>query len=328
MKVSELIDRFNDGEWYKISKLFNNDLSTFINFFDKKGLLDKIDLESINRNDDDGTINQVCLMYLDKYGPDYFLKYLGDVQKNEDGYFLKLDSLSELSKLFDSGDSRGMTDEEIVSEVLSPDWFEMYTFSSRDINWFDDIVDDLDDENSNTLKQVILKELSGVEFDSEDFNDEWFYDQSDDNGMFTINETNIDQVFSDKSVFNELMWLDNLREVRSELYSLYSTSYNEAWNDEVYEQIKRTISEYFDGDHIWDGEDVYFKIKNFDGDLRNFMTCMEDYSDSIIDKYDYLDMVKMYMTTCGDELRLYNPEYADSDLVRKHLNEYFNDYIN
>jgi len=23
MKVSELIDRFNNGEWYKISKLFN-----------------------------------------------------------------------------------------------------------------------------------------------------------------------------------------------------------------------------------------------------------------------------------------------------------------
>jgi hypothetical protein len=82
---------------------------------------------------------------LNKYGSDYFLKYLGDVEKNEDGYFLKLDSLSEISKLFDSGESRGMTDEEIVSEVLSPDWFEMYTFSSRDINWFDDIVDNLDD---------------------------------------------------------------------------------------------------------------------------------------------------------------------------------------
>ena len=327
MKVSELIDRFNDGEWYKISKLFNNDLSTFINFFDKKGLLDKIDLESINRNDEDGTINQVCLMYLDKYGPDYFLKYLGDVQKNEDGYFLKLGNLSELSKLFDSGDSRGMTDEEIVSEVLSPEWFEMYTFSSRDIDWYSDIVDDLNEDNLKTLKSVVLDKLSGVEFDSEDFNDEWFYDQSDDNGMFTINETNIDQVFSDRSVFNELMWLDNLRETRSELFSLYSTSYNEAWNDEVYEQIKRTISEYFDGDHIWDNEDVYFKIKNFEGDLRNFMTCMEGYSDSIIDRYDYLDMVKMYMTTCGNELRLYNPEYADSDLIRKNLNEYFNDYI-
>ena len=47
MKVSELIDRFNNGEWYKISKLFNNDLQTFVNFFDKKDLLDKIDLESI-----------------------------------------------------------------------------------------------------------------------------------------------------------------------------------------------------------------------------------------------------------------------------------------
>lgn len=327
MKVSELIDRFNDGEWYKISKLFNNDLSTFINFFDKKGLLDKIDLESINRNDEDGTINQVCLMYLDKYGPDYFLKYLGDVQKNEDGYFLKLDNLSELSKLFDSGDSRGMTDEEIVSEVLGPEWVEMYSFSSRDIDWYNDIVGDLNDDNLKTLKGVVLDKLSGVEFDSEDFNDEWFYDQSDDNDMFTINETNIDQVFSDGSVFNELMWLDNLRETRSELFSLYSTSYNEAWNDEVYEQIKRTISEYFDGDHIWDNEDVYFKIKNFGGDLRNFMTCMEGYSDSIIDRYDYLDMVKMYMTTCGNELRLYNPEYADSDLVRKNLNEYFNDYI-
>jgi hypothetical protein len=327
MKVSELIDRFNNGEWYKISKLFNNDLSTFINFFDKKGLLDKIDIESINRNDDDGTINQVCLMYLDKYGPDYFLKYLGDVQKNEDGYFLKLDDLSELSKLFDSGDSRGMTDEEIVSEVLSPDWFEMYTFSSRDVDWYSDIVDDLNDDNLKTLKGVVLDKLSGVEFDSEDFNDEWFYDQSDDNGMFTINETNIDQVFSDKSVFNELMWLDSLSETRSELYSLYSLSYNEAWNDEVYEQIKIKISDYFDGDHIWDNEDVYFKIKNFEGDLRDFMTCMEDYSDSIIDKYDYLDMVKMYMTTCGEELRIYNPEYADSDLVKKNLNEYFYNYI-
>lgn len=328
MKASELIDRFNDGEWYKISKLFNNDLSTFINFFDKKGLLDKIDIESVNRNDEDGTINQVCLMYLDRYGPDYFLKYLGDVQKNEDGYFLKLGDLSELSKLFDSGNYRGMSDEEIVSEVLSPDWFEMYSFSSRDVDWYNDVVNDLDDDNLKTLKGVVLDKLSGVEFDSEDFNDEWFYDQSDDNGMFTINETNIDQVFSDGSVFNELMWLDNLRETRSELFSLYSLSYNEAWNDEVYEQIKRTISEYFDGDHIWEGEDVYFKIKNFGGDLRNFMTCMEGYSDSIIDRYDYLDMVKMYMTTCGEELRIYNPEYADSDLVRKNLNEYFDSYIN
>jgi hypothetical protein len=327
MKVSDLIDRFNDGEWYKISKLFNSDLSTFINFFDKKGLLDKIDLESINRNDEDGTINQVCLMYLDKYGPDYFLKYLGDVQKNEDGYFLKLDDLSELSKLFDSGDSRGMTDEEIVSEVLSPDWFEMYSFSSRDIDWYSDIVDDLNEDNLKTLKSVVLDKLSGVEFDSEDFNDEWFYDQSDDNGMFTINETNIDQVFSDKSVFNELIWLDNLNETRSDLFSLYSTSYNEAWNDEVYEQIKTKISDYFDGDHIWEDEDVYFKIKNFEGDLRNFMTCMEGYSDSIIDRYDYLDMVKMYMTTCGNELRMYNPEYADSNLIRKNLNEYFYNYI-
>ena len=327
MKVSELIDRFNNGEWYKISKLFNNDLQTFVNFFDKKDLLDKIDLESINRNDDDGTINQVCLLYLNKYGVDYFLPYLNDVQKGEGGYYLKIGDLTELKVLFDSGGSRGMSDEEIAEGVLGPDWFEMFSFSSRDIDFHSDVVGGLDDENLGTLREVLLDKLSGVEFDSEDFDDEWFYEHSNDEGMFTIDDSNIDEVLSESNVFNELIWTGDLSELKSELYSLYSMAYNEAWVEEVYEQIKSKISDFFDGDHVWEDKDVYFKIRDLGGDMKSYMECMSEYSDSILDVRYYLDMVKQYMTTCGEELRLYLPDYSDSDVVSKILNDNFDSYI-
>jgi|688.fasta_scaffold204164_1 hypothetical protein len=327
MKVSDLISKFNGGEWYKISKLFNDDLSTFIHFFEKKGLLDKINIEEVNRNDDDGTINQVCLLYLDKYGVDYFLPYLNDVQKGEGGYYLKIGDLTELKVLFDSGGSRGMSDEEIAEGVLGPDWFEMFSLSSRDMDFHNDVVDNLNDENLGTLREVLLDKLSGVEFDSEDFDDEWFYEHSNDEGVFAIDGSNIDEVLSESNVFNELIWTGDLSELKSELYSLYSMAYNEAWVEEVYEQIKSKISDFFDGDHTWEDKDVYFKIKNLGGDMKSYMECMSEYSDSILDVRYYLDMVKQYMTTCGEELRLYLPDYSDSDVVSKILNDNFDSYI-
>jgi len=327
MKVSELISKFNDGEWYKISKLFNDDLSTFINFFNKKGLLDKIDIESVNRNDDDGTINQVCLIYLDKYGVDYFLPYLSDVQKSEDGYYLKIDNLTELKVLFDSGGYGGMSDEEIAEGVLGEDWFEMFSFSSRDVDFHSDVVESLDDENLGTLRKVLLDKLSGVEFDGEDFDDEWFYEHSNDEGMFTIDDSNIDEVLSESNVFNELLSISNLSELKSELYSLYSMAYNEAWVEEVYEQIKSKISDFFDGDHVWEDKNVYFKIKDLEFDMKSYMECMTEYSDSILDVRYYLDMVKQYMTTCGEELKLYLPDYSNSGTVSTVLNDNFDSYI-
>jgi hypothetical protein len=327
MKVSELISKFNDGEWYKISKLFNDDLSTFINFFDKKGLLDKIDIEVVNRNDDDGTINQVCLIYLDKYGVDYFLPYLSDVQKSEDEYYLKIDNLTELKVLFDSGGYRGMSDEEIAEGVLGEDWFEMFSFSSRDVDFHSDVVESLDDKNLGTLREVLLDKLSGVEFDGEDFDDEWFYEHSNDEGMFTIDDSNIDEVLSESNVFNELLSISNLSELKSELYSLYSMAYNEAWVEEVYEQIKSKISDFFDGDHVWEDKNVYFKIKDLEFDMKSYMECMTEYSDSILDVRYYLDMVKQYMTTCGEELKLYLPDYSNSGTVSTVLNDNFDSYI-
>lgn len=327
MKVSDLISKFNGGEWYKISKLFNDDLSTFIRFFDKKGLLDKINIEEVNRNDDDGTINQVCLLYLDKYGVDYFLPYLRDVKKGEDGYYLKIGDLTELKVLFDSGGSRGMSDEEIAEGVLGPDWFEMFYISSRDMDFHNDVVDNLNDENLGTLREVLLEKLSGVEFDSEDFDDEWFYEHSNDDGMFTIDESNIDEVLSESNVFNELILTGNLSELKSDLYSLYNMAYNEAWVDEVYKQIKSKISDFFDGDHVWEDKNVYFKIKNLKYDMKSYMECMNEYSDSILDAGYYLDMVKQYMTTCGEELKLYLPDYSDSDTVNTILNDNFDSYV-
>jgi hypothetical protein len=104
-------------------------------------------------------------------------------------------------------------------------------------------------------------------------------------------------------------------------------AYNEAWVEEVYEQIKSKISDFFDGDHVWEDKDVYFKIRDLGGDMKSYMECMSEYSDSILDVRYYLDMVKQYMTTCGEELRLYLPDYSDSDIVSTILNDNFDSYI-
>ena len=48
MKPSDIIELFNDGEWEKISKFFNNDIMTFLKFSVSKGFSNRLDISSIS----------------------------------------------------------------------------------------------------------------------------------------------------------------------------------------------------------------------------------------------------------------------------------------
>ena len=72
-KLLDYVNRFNNGEWEDyLSPIFGGNLKQFLTLLKRKGMLDMIALDSIER-DEPGLLNEVMLdlLSIDK---DYFLK--------------------------------------------------------------------------------------------------------------------------------------------------------------------------------------------------------------------------------------------------------------
>lgn len=334
MNVNKVIELFNNGEWYKIESIFNNNIQTFLNYVKSKDKLNLIDYRSLYDELPGFELNEVSIFLLKEYGPDYFLNYLTDINKIGDEYYLAIYSLTEFSVLFDNGYSRGrMTDSEIAERVLGEDWFEM--FSDTVSSYHSDIVEDLDDKNLLELKNIILQDLSNSNLDSDHFGGSFFENNTDENGYVQINNENINYVLSDRKTFDELINSGYLTSLKRNLLSLHNMSYNEAWNDVAFKQIKTYLSNYIDTDFKWEEKNIggrtknYIncKIKNLRVDIFNFLTCLKDYSETIVDQGSYLSMLSSEMEYCTGHFGLQLPEYSDHRLVKEYLNDAFLDYM-
>jgi len=107
-------------------------------------------------------------------------------------------------------------------------------------------------------------------------------------------------------------------------------SYNEAWNDEVFEDIKNELNGFIDTEFKWDQDEnkkyyVLCKIKNLKSDL--YFNCMGDYDYNVFDERYYLDMLNRYFEYCSNFLSFRTPEYSDSYKVKQYLNDAFLDYV-
>lgn len=330
MTNDELILFFNTGKWDRIEPIFKT-LERFISYVKAVGKLDKIDLYNVYRESDDYVfINKLCVTLLNEFGVDYFLDLLVDVKKIGEEYFVKIEKLIELSNLFDDSSYRSMSSREIAERILEEDWFE--AFSDTIYNYYDDIVEELNEKNLNELKEIILRDLKNQNMDSDEFGGIFFSENSNEEGYVTINYNNINYVLSDHKVFNELLNSGYLDELRGNLRSLHNMAYNEAWNDEVFEDIKSELSSYISTDFKWeqDNNKKYFmlcKIKHLKNDLYEYFNCVENYGYCIFDERYYIDMLTRYFDHCGNFLSFSTPEYPDSYKVRKYLNDTFLDYV-
>lgn len=330
MTTNELIDTFNTGKWERIEPIFKS-VERFISYIKGIGKLNKVDLYSVYRESDDNSfLNQLCISLLKEYGVEYFLPLLGDVKKIGGDYYLKLNKLVELSVLFDDSDYRNISNREIANGILDEDWFEM--FSDTIYNYYDDVVGELNEKNLNELKEIILRDLKNQNIDSDEFGGNFFSENSNEEGYVTINYNNINYVLSDRKVFNELINSGYLDELRSNLRSLHNMAYNEAWNDEVYEDIKNELRSLIDTEFKWDQDEnkkqyLLCKIKNLKSDLYDYFNCMSDYEYNIYDERSYLDMLTRYFEYCGDFLSFRTSEYSDSYRVKQYLNDAFLDYV-
>ena len=274
-KASEILNRFNEGEWDELQPYFNN-IITFFKFVKKYGLLEEIDLGEIPS----GYFSNEVFDYLVENGimsnldydsvPEEFknnylihglehnyedtIKYitsdlLTDVQIRPDGFYLYLgNDRDDLASFFCGSSRRDVSPEDVAKEVFSEDglgndWhFDVDTKPS-------DVIDDLDEKNTTHLKDVIFKEIGDKELSLEDYDSDFFESLSEEQGTegyFRIRAEDLNELIKDSEAIDELCKND-LNELGQELQSVYWNACNSAYENEIYELVYDGLDEYFEG---------------------------------------------------------------------------------
>jgi hypothetical protein len=274
-KASEILNRFNDGEWDELQPYFNN-IITFFKFVKKYGLLEEIDLGEIPS----GYFSNEVFDYLVENGimsnldydsvPEEFknnylihglehnyentIKYitndlLTDVKIRPDGFYLYLgNDRDDLASFFCGSSRRDVSSEDVAKQIFSEDglghdwYFDVDTKPS-------DVIDDLDEKNTTHLKDVIFKEIGDKELSLEDYDSDFFESLSEEQGTegyFKIGPEDLNELIKDSEAIDELCKND-LSELGQELQSVYWNAYNSAYEDEIYELVYGGLDEYFEG---------------------------------------------------------------------------------
>jgi len=369
--AKDLVIKFNNGSYVDEIEPYFNDIFTFFRYLKKYDLLDEIELGNIPSRDFDeelwefvvenNLISNSDYNYLPEEFKNYFLLYelennyewameyitnnlITDVDKREDGFYLHLRDRQELEILF-CGSHRGESARHVAKLILSEDglghdwYFDDYITPHR-------VVDELDDANITTLKDIIFKEIGDKELSLEDYDSDFFYELSEEQGTegyFRIRAEDLNGLVDDESAFNELCKND-LDDLGSSLRSLYWQSENQAYEDEVYELVYGGLDEYFEGRISevprevtrTDGSkitryDQYIKVRDFKNIIDTFLESNKGltYSDSLLDYYGDFTSLLVGMIN-EDEIECIDfrvPEYPDWNRTTKNINEMFNDYI-
>jgi len=323
MDIQDLIDQFNDGETDFVKNYFN-DAETFFKVLYKRGLLDEVDTEDYQ--------NELLLIYYE-YEKDKFwekvLNYLSDVEIINNIPYLVIDSQGELAELFCSR-NRNDLPRDTIEELLSGE-YDNYGWNDYDLtdNVYRDVIEELTKENLVRLKEYIVKTLQGKQIKP---HTELLSEYAEEQGhpeYVIIDQSNIDQVVDSSETMKELL-NDELYELKSELYTIYGSAYNNAYEDELYEDIWHELSTYF-GKGEWVSRPHTYKknteVQKFRTPIHNFEINIIDYLKS---RYNALEYWGSYLGMLKDGiecLSVYPPDYPDSGKVDKNINMYFNDYI-
>jgi len=327
--LSDYIGMFNDGDWDEFSNIFGNDVSKFLLLIKRRGLLDKIDVDSVEYNDA-SLVNGIQLFMLEN-DPSYYntivKSFLSDVEVRNDGYYLRLRDLTELSEFFkDNSYSRNYNDRDVVKNVLDEDWWEPYSNTVYDV--YNDIVGELNEKNMELLAERVLELVGNKELSLDDYRSQLFEDISDGNNRFIITESNVKSVVEDKDSMNQLFDGD-LDELKNQFHWLGDEAYNNAYNDEVYKEVFDELSTYFVGKYDWvetkKGEKtvhtLYIKIKDINRDIYNFLYCFKGYGETLYEYGDYTAMITHYMDNEDEWLTIRIPDYPDDRKVTEYIND-------
>jgi hypothetical protein len=370
-RVKNLIQSFNDGDYDDDIEPYFNTLMNFLNFVKKYGLLDELDLgqissrefddELFNFFEENGIVSNMDYDSMPEEFKNNFLLYglennyedtmwfitnnlITDVIIKPDGFYLKLRDREELEILF-CGGRRGDGARDVAKIVLSEDGLGHEWYYDNYVKPYQ-VVDELDEANITTLKDIIFKEIGDTELSLEDYNSDFFEELSEEQGTegyFRIRAEDLNGLVSDEEAFNELCNND-LDELGQNLKSLYWNSENQAYEDEVYDLVYGGLEEYFEGRISevprevtrTDGSkvtryDQYIKIRDYQNIIKTFLENNKggSYNDSHLEYYGGLTSLLTGMMN-NDEIDCIDfrvPEYPDWNRTTKNINELFNDQI-
>jgi hypothetical protein len=336
----ELLDEFNDGNWNEVGSYFNDDFETFLDYLEKNGLDTELDYENV----EDEFKNIVLLRQLEK-NPQETLKYIcdkliTDVYPMDGEYYLYIRGRGELAKLFKEY-GRDTSPRGVAEKVLDEDWWEPFGDTTYDV--YEDVIEELNDENKQHLAQYILKLISDQELSLEDYDSELFQQFSEEQGtegVFKITNENVMQLIDDRDAMNEMSKKD-LDDLESDLYSVHNNAYNTAYTDEIYNDVWDALSEYFEPKswkyeekETYDGKKIqheHIKIKGFESIITKFLqeNKTPQYNDSYLDYFgDYCGLLNGMMDSGVLEwLDFSISDYADWTLTKEYINDLLRDYI-
>jgi len=367
MSIDEVIEIFNEGQFYDELEPYFNDVMTFLKYIKKYDRLNELDLGMISPRDIDDELIQYMednnifenmdyesapddlknILLLAQINKDrdktfnYIVdKLLTDVEIRDGGYYLRLRGREELSYYFCGGDRNSYSARQVAEKVLSEEGLGYEWHFDSNIKPFN-VVEELDDINIIKLKDIIYKEVVNKELSLEDYDSDYFEELSEEQGTegyFRITSESLNTLLNDSDATNEL-FSNDLDEIGGELKNLYWNSENTAYEDEIYGLVMGGLDQYFDGPILEEpkkiGENIryipYVKIRDFTGDALSFIHSNRgsSYSDSVLEYYgDYASMmISLFNEGIQECIDFRIPEYPDWSRTRKNINEYFNDFI-
>lgn len=332
MDYNDLVEKFNNGDLDV--KLYFNDYETFFSILKRRGLMGEIDPK--NAVDGDQWQNEylIWLYHNDKESfTKWTLSLLTDVVFKDGVYYLDTDDRSDLAKLFCDGNRNDISRDTIENILSGESYWEPY-YDTTD-NVYRDVIEELNEDNLKRLGEYIVDSLKDVGIKPEtEILDEIAEEQGNPEEA-RITYGNVGRVIDSEETM-EFLFNNGLEDLKSELYSIHSNSYNSAYEDEVWKSVMNELGTYFVGygefvmrPHRYKKDtqvqNFIIPIANFESDVVGFLQDHKGYGNSGTLEYwgSYLSM----MGDWSDCLSVHSPDYPNSSEVDKNINEMFRDYI-
>jgi len=340
-KISKYVEEFNNGDLEFLESVFDS-IENILRFFKKNNVLHLVDPFSSELEDYENQILYYLISELDdqetlKKSIDQF----SDIIEKNGEYYLKLSDKEDLADLFDDR-GRDLTSKDYVKSIFGEENWEHYSNTTDDI--YRDVVEELNPENIELLKQRMLNVLANQKIEIDDETPELFNNYSED-GIFYLTPENVGDIIKDEESFMYLLDNDYLPDFTGDLYNVHYNAYNSAYETEIYNDIMSELETYFDTKTgTWGTEQSKYNpeklyeiytirihpnvlketITNFLG-IRNFWGY---YNYNLGYLVAWLNMVTtMIAENELESLSFRVSDYPDFRLVNKHINDMFGDYF-
>ena len=342
-KYLKYVNDFNTGEIEHLIDMFES-VENILKFFHKKDLLQYIDPFDTDVEDYQLEIlNYLLNVVNDKKTLEYCVAQLSDVIPQDGVYYIRVRDREDFAELFYGG-GRDTSARDVTKAVLGEDndMFERWGNTTDDI--YRDVVEELNPENIERLKKYMLDVLTNWKIEVDDETPDLFNNYSED-GIFYLTPDNVGDVIGDDESFMYLIDNDYLDELYSDLSNVHSNAYNSAYETEVYNSVTSELETFFEMKTAkWEAVPLYKEFKNLTefyyvkfnpnevvNSIRKYVAEKNNwgyYDYNLNNVSTWINMMNTFMEN-GDEpwLDFRIPDYPDSRLVDKYINEFFPDYI-